>query len=104
MTCRDTSPDLTSAVIQYSDTCDYDRDYDRCGDLLRTNSMKSHPMATIFKAESTSGSIWHEYLEELWSKASSLFEKSEVQIGANRLRYFTLVIYEIDVLDTLIRE
>ena len=37
--------------------------------------------------------IWHEYLEELWSKASSLFEKSEVQIGANRRRYFALVIF-----------
>ena len=32
VTCRDTSPDLASAVIQYSDTCEYSDYYDRCGD------------------------------------------------------------------------
>ena len=32
VTCRDTSPDLTSTVIQYSDTCQYSEDYYRCGD------------------------------------------------------------------------
>ena len=30
VTCS--SPDLTSAVIQYSDTCDYSKGDDRCGD------------------------------------------------------------------------
>ena len=32
VTCGDTSPDLTSTVIQYSDTCKYSELYDRCGD------------------------------------------------------------------------
>ena len=35
VTCRDTSPDLTSAVIQYSDTCKYSYNGFRCGDQCK---------------------------------------------------------------------
>merc|ERR1712079_879425 len=38
VTCRDTSPDLTSAVIQYSDTCKYSDLNVRCGDQCTTSS------------------------------------------------------------------
>ena len=48
VTCGDTSPDLTSAVIQYSDddysapqygdTCRYSEGYDRCGDWCTSSN------------------------------------------------------------------
>ena len=35
VTCGDTSPDLTSTVIQYSDTCKYSYNGFRCGDQCK---------------------------------------------------------------------